>query len=275
MKTSIDSYYRCLDFGEEGGLRMIRDAGFDMVDYSLFHPEKLGGLLDDDYMEKAAHTKALLKEIGLGIYQAHAPFDMKYGMAFDVSDPVFLGVVRSMEYAAYIGAKVIVVHGIRVPDVAEMIDYNEGYYKALAPYCEKFNIRIAVENLVTSAFYTPELLDAMMARLDPKWFTICLDLGHAQLQHMTTGAFLRKIGPGRISCLHVHDNDGVGDLHRIPFTGIMDWDDTIAALKEIGYAGDMSLEINFVHEELPMNLRPAGLRLCGAAARELAMRMEQ
>ena len=52
---------------------------------------------------------------------------------------------------------------------------------------------------------------------------------------------IKALGP-RLGALHVHDNDKHNDSHQIPFTMQIDFDKMIAALKEVDYKGDMTLE---------------------------------
>ena len=41
----------------------------------------------------------------------------------------------------------------------------------------------------------------------------------------------------RIEALHLHDNFGEDDLHRMPYTGNIDWDSVLDTLKEVKYKG--------------------------------------
>ena len=71
---------------------------------------------------------------------------------------------------------------------------------------------------------------------------ICLDTGHCLVTGQQPGDAVRLIGRDLLAALHVHDNDGTGDLHRWPFTGKADWADFSAALGEIGFSGPLTLE---------------------------------
>ena len=52
---------------------------------------------------------------------------------------------------------------------------------------------------------------------------------------------LRELG-SEVRALHIRDNDGKSDLHKIPFEGIIDWADFAQALQEVGYQGVFSYE---------------------------------
>ena len=53
----------------------------------------------------------------------------------------------------------------------------------------------------------------------------------------------------------VHDNDGVNDLHWLPYTGVIDWEDFSSSLDEIGFEGTVSLE-TAVPKKIPEDIRP-------------------
>jgi sugar phosphate isomerase/epimerase len=65
---------------------------------------------------------------------------------------------------------------------------------------------------------------------------------------------VRLIGKEYLAVLHVHDNNGRSDLHWNPYTGVIDWDDFSAALREIDFAGTVSLE-TAVPGRIPQDIR--------------------
>ncbi len=46
----------------------------------------------------------------------------------------------------------------------------------------------------------------------------------------------------RLISLHLHDNDGSGDQHGLPFTGTVDWSELTRIIAESTYAKRVSLE---------------------------------
>lgn len=48
-----------------------------------------------------------------------------------------------------------------------------------------------------------------------------------------------------VSCLHLHDNTGYVDQHRIIWAGTIDWKDVFKALDEIEYKGYYNSETDF------------------------------
>ena len=68
--------------------------------------------------------------------------------------------------------------------------------------------------------------------------------------------------------MHIHDNDGVSDLHTMPFTFARswnplstDWNGFVRGLKEIGYKAVINFETYRCVENFPEALRPSVLRL--------------
>ena len=272
MKLAMESYIPCLLFGTENGLKAIRDAGFDAVDYSLYFLHEQGNLLDDGYLSRAQQTRALLDQLGLPCCQTHAPFTIGVDAVLDESNPEFVQVLRSMEFASILGAPHIVVHGLigaKDPTTQEYEDLNVSYFKMLEPYAAKFGIKIAIENLFSAGCRTPELHSRMLRRLDSPWFTGLVDLGHANRVGIAPGDFLRACDRGTIHGLHVHDNFGVKDDHLNPFIGTIDWNDAMHALAEIGYDGDFTMEvIGFMRDYSP-DLLPQAMKLVSATGRKL------
>ncbi len=48
------------------------------------------------------------------------------------------------------------------------------------------------------------------------------------------------------------------DLHAVPFAGTIPWEETMIALKEIGYTGDFNMEIDF--ERVPKTHKALSFR---------------
>ena len=268
IRPVIDAY------GEEEALRMVKEAGFDGVDYPC-HIQAPYGVLDDDYMERAAQTRALLDKYGLICNQAHAPFGKSvYGDAMDPSCQEYGQIVRAMEYAAAIGVKHIVIHAIKPPAEVDMVAYNVKYYRSLQPYAEKFGIQIAVENLMT-ILSNPIAHRAVLDQLDPQWFVALLDVGHSNYAKVEPERFIYGMDPSRLRGLHIHDNDGSWDDHLFPYLGKIGWDNVIKALAEVGYPGDLTLETGggFL-KQFPTELYPAAMAFSAQVCRHLAAKME-
>ncbi|MBE6612796.1 MAG: sugar phosphate isomerase/epimerase, partial [Ruminococcaceae bacterium] len=198
-------------FGQEKAFAMLKRSGFDACDFSFYGEG--AELLGDDCMENARKTKELLDTAGLLCNQAHAPFDLSEGEAFDLSCRNYRAIVRSIEYAAYLGAKKIVVHLIVTADREAYYAYNQRYYKSLEFYGKQFGIKIAVENdferrngKVLPILNDPQEYVDFIRELDSEWLVGCIDIGHAAM-FQDPAEFIEKTGGRIVKALHIHDND--------------------------------------------------------------------
>ena len=85
---------------------------------------------------------------------------------------------------------------------------------------------------------------------------------------------MRRLGDA-LEVLHVQENDGIDDLHVVPFTlrNVMDWEDIISALREIGYNGNMNFEIMPFVKQFPDDLSEAAMAHVGNVTRYFAKRV--
>ena len=285
MRLSVETYHLALKFGYEKAFKMLKEAGFDAVDFSLYW-ENEGWLMKDDYREKAIAIRKLLDEAGLVCTQSHAPFHsvaagkkkgVVYGEAFDESNPEFLETVRAMEVAAIMGAEHTVIHNLNAPFGIDLMEYNIPFFKSLLPYAEKFGINIAIENLFRrdqDAQYVPRLgsaadMNELIRRLDSDRFVLLVDVGHAKLVNIEPQDLIRELTPGALRGLHIQDTDGRGDRHILPYMGSIRWNQVMEALKKTGYRGDLTFEIPTTLNNTPCELMEATLAYAVSVGKHL------
>ena len=267
--------------GDIKGLGVIKQAGFDCVDMSYYWQKENSRLTEEDYQEYAFKLKKHLDEIGLVCNQAHAPFDFKYGMDFDISNPEYLAITRAIESAAILGAKTIVVHSIVLKKNAQIIfdrAYNLAYYRSLQPLCEKFNIRIAIENLFVlddkRGYYRGRLgtaseLSAFISELNSPYFVACVDIGHAAMTGNEPEEFISGMDNALLQALHVQDGNYQVDCHTLPYLGNFNWSAIMQSLKQIDYKGELTFEIVKYLRNLPSELLLDALRFSEKVGRHL------
>ena len=277
-------------FGCEKSIEIIAKAGFDAVDLSLCSMgEKNNIFCSNDYLDYAAKLLKLAKKYGVYFNQAHAFFGTSSSTP-SINELAYNNVVRGIEIAGVIGAKVIIVH----PN--QHLPYNEGnnaeilkqknyeFYKSLLPIAEKNNVTIAIENMWQYNKGTKDIIDSTCSRgpefceyvdmIESPYITACLDLGHCPLVGQKTENMIRTLGHYRLGALHVHDNDGISDLHvepRSPYGNCIDWEEVCKALAEIDYKGDFTFEAQKIfvntNEEtvgaVAKNLHDIGRQLIG------------
>ena len=268
-------------FGDVKNIRMICEAGFDAIDYSMFCLRDDDTVLNTpDYRRYVLELKKIAEGYGKFFNQAHAPFP-SYRVGDDTYNKAILErIKRSIEIAGILGVKNIVVHPTYfVNDSQRNLELNAEFYNALIPLCKEYNIKVACENMFgwdsRRNYIVPNICSLgdefrkMMEMLDPEYFTACVDIGHAGLVGTTASELLRALGHDYVGCLHVHDNNYMEDLHMPPFTCKLDWKAIAQALHDINYTGDVTLEDDGFIAKLPKRALINGTRLAADLASEL------
>lgn len=279
MKLTIDTVAIREKIGDEAALRLIKETGFDGIDYSMCGVTEKTEMLGDDYKEKAYFTKKLIDELGLCCDQAHAPFTFKYTDTLSEDNERFLKLIRSVEYASIIGAKNLVIHYIKndLPYEENFEAYNLNFFKSFIPYAKKFGVKISVENLyprkIDVATWGPLLCDPekhleFIKKLDSNVFNICIDIGHSAVTGFEPDEVIRKIGRN-LAILHIHDTDYKSDCHTLPYLQAHDWDKITKALADINYKGNFNLEVPIYIRRLPVSLLKPGLEFAHKIGREM------
>lgn len=262
MRLATQTSYTADFFGVKKSIEMIKEAGFDSIDFSLFCMSDDDNILNTgDYIKTAKAIKAFADEKNISFSQAHAPF------RFSISDgeKAFLKtarerVSRAIEIAGILEVPLMVVHPLQYKPYYKkknqkfFREFNKTYFAEYMPLCEKAGVKIACENIwkskgkgkryhiIDGACSSPEEFSELIDFVNNDYFTGCVDLGHCGLTGRNAADFLRFAGHERVSALHVHDNDNVSDLHTAPGYGKVDWDEVARALADINYNGDITFE---------------------------------
>jgi sugar phosphate isomerase/epimerase len=260
-------------FGLEEGYRMIREAGFEAIDWGLYSSpnrsdlaasESLTGLciFEKSLEEVLAYYEeelAIIRKNGLMFAQCHAPFPPYIPGRPDTLEYSIRLYRRLIEFCHEIGCPKVIIHGITLQranqgDTPEDIDrMNRHMYESLIDVLQKTDVTVCLENLFTHSgdvqyvgvcgdpHEARDEIDRLNALAGKNAFGLCLDTGHMQLAHIRPYRYFPILGK-RIVALHVHDNDAIHDLHAIPYFGTVLWDEFYKELKNIGYEGDMTFE---------------------------------
>ena len=119
-------------------IQFMAEAGFDAFDMSFMHmtDHDEHPLNQPHYREYALELRKIADEAGIICNQAHAPMHIKFGKP--EFDRTFLPkILRAIECASILGAKIIVVHPIQCLFYSENADLlrerNINFYKSLIP----------------------------------------------------------------------------------------------------------------------------------------------
>lgn len=145
----------------------------------------------------------------------------------------------------------------------EMREKTFNSFKTILPIAMENGVKVAMETVGANHDLNDEIdffgdfeeFFALYNRIEAidnykykDYFSCCIDTGHINLavkhNQPTPAEFIKKMGK-RVSCLHLHDNDGYIDQHRMLCGGTINWADVFSALAEIGYEGDYNTETSF------------------------------
>ncbi len=96
-------------------------------------------------------------------------------------------------------------------------------YLRVAEAAERLGVYLALENSVY-----PEYVRYLLDHIDSAHVGFCYDSGHENA--FSPGENFLSSYADRLLAMHLHDNDGVHDLHTMPFEGTVDWKKTVGQL---------------------------------------------
>jgi sugar phosphate isomerase/epimerase len=131
---------------------------------------------------------------------------------------------RALEVAEEVPFRYLVQHlGVRDEEFDERkLEAAFSALEELTLFARQRGVEILLENTPNALSSAERLL--MFFETTHLDMNVCIDLGHANMKEGVDAAF-RLLKP-RIRSTHVHDNDGVDDLHWFPFDsrgGSIDW----------------------------------------------------
>ena len=225
-------------------VRAYEGTGFKHLDYSFYKANYQGSpFMSDDWMKEIVDASKEAEKLGFDFVQAHSPGNDYFR---DDIETVIKGNIRAIEACAYLGIDRIVVHSGRsdkyqLPD--DMDAYRKavrGFYEALYPAMEKYNVRVLAENYTPSSknecsFYSGEDLAELVDYCNHPLLGVCWDVGHANMINPDQYGDIVKLGE-RLCAVHIQDNMGTHDDHICPYMGTLDIDSVMRGLIDSGFA---------------------------------------
>ena len=279
LSTQTDYFFE--KFGDEKGIEMIAEAGFDALDITLFRNVDEGAFFGTEYEKHACRLLEKAKSCGVYFNQAHAPFPSYKADNDDYNTYIIPKIERAIEVSGILGVKTCCVHPVTFRnDEKKQIEFNLDFYSRLAPIAKKWGVKIGVENMFwrdkaagcirPGVCGTSEQMIKLFDALDPEAFTCLVDIGHCGLAGEKADDFIRAVGGNRLGALHVHDNNFKDDQHTIPFARSIDWQEVTKALADVAYSGDFTFEAdNFFYHNMPQEFAFEGLKFLEKTGRQL------
>lgn len=291
---------------DDKSMARAKECGIEALDFNIDHVinpwEYVKGkqypLCDKPATEFVMHfapLKAAAEKYGIAFSQMHAPFPTWFEDNPEATEYLLSVVDKIVAVCAFVGCPALVVHPYYSGDNAKDREINLAMYRRLMPKAKEYGVKICLENAFltfngriiecycTGAEANCELIDFLNAEAGEEIFGFCLDVGHANITGKDLRAYINTLGK-RLTILHIHDNDGQGDKHMIPYTqgtGIWanelatDWEGFLAGLRDIGYEGNLSFETFKGIKHLPKEVEKEALSLLTAIGRYFRSRIEE
>ena len=180
--------------------------------------------------------------------------------------------IRAMEIASEFGCKTYTVHvgaafycHKRIP-LSTLRPLALETLENLVPAAEKLGMIVAVENAFEMPNSAREVIGLVRHFGGNPAIGVCYDTGHAHCMASAPGKDKSKYQPyfprcwwengviwednalellqDQVVTCHIHDNDGYGDLHAMPFDGTIDWRELMPKLFSCPRMIDFQTEVH-------------------------------
>ncbi len=277
------------------GFELIQKAGFSCVDFSLnefltnnlLYDNQKNSFFEQSIEELIKYFHPYLSAVErnhITINQMHLPYPLYVPNGKDeINDYLRKHVApKSIEICNYFNCSYLVLHGFKMARIlgSEEAEWEmtEEFIDYLAPLAIEKGVVLCLENLYSSfgghliegpccnASKVIERIDRINNKYNAEVLGFCFDTGHANIVGMDDESFLVKLG-NRLKVLHIHDNDGISDLHQLPYTfsksrdnnPSTDWNGFLNGLKRINYSHVLSFETAPVLSTFPDKMKEAVL----------------
>ena len=258
-------------YGDKRAIDEAAKIGLVNVDFDLLsHSVANEG---DVYSQGAEAVKAYFTSVGEYAREKNVKIVQTHGrlIGYGITPERDVTFVKDAELdciaTAALGAKYSVFHTPAHNHVGDlpaerMFEIGVSLFSTVLPFAKEHGIKIAAETHGTASKYNkmeffgiPENLKELIKRVreaSPAGdsLCVCVDTGHtnlaAKMGYPPVGDVIRDLGE-LVEVLHLHDNNGIKDQHKILGMGIIDWQDVLSALREIGYSGYYNLETMLKH----------------------------
>lgn len=267
MYTRISSAMAsfCRNMPLEAAMRMVKDAGFDGIDFpfSTFSTLPESPMQRENWRDWVREVKRISENLDIPVVQAHATWEQEIpdGFRYEAPHEIYF---RTIEACCMLGCRDLVFHPLRQNERVDSVqlrskihDYNVRWFHDLISTADRFGVVINLENTFDShhvqkpgdlpyPYTTARDMINLMNDVGGNSIKICLDTGHANISAQDIPEMIRMFGRD-LATVHLNDNYGkiepiYEDLHLFPGYGRIEWEPIFRALKEVGFGGAMNME---------------------------------
>lgn len=240
-------------------VELFRDTKFKYINLEqTSNVPELFSRNDDDYKRLAHACGEAAARAGVSYVVSHAPclhFAVLPALT-DRSNEEYAANIRairrSVEVCHILGIHATVIHACTDPsfDKETFYKYNKMFYSDILDLAEKREVTVMTENWDNDGthFSTGEDLREFLDYMDSPYLAACWDTAHGNLAKKARmiGQYgnIKALGD-KLCGLHISDNFGNIHHHSWPFAGIINFDEVMIALKEVGYRGYFNFEASY------------------------------
>lgn len=224
----------CGGVGYDEFIPLVHQGGFS--GFATFYRyandwEKLSGMVN------GGKAKGLFCESVHATIPGEEPIWIE-GAAGEAGEPYLQKLIQSLDFCALLGVPILVVHVC--PGEDAKLSSGIRRLERVVAHAEKKGVKIAFENIGNVEY----LVGTLNHFKGCETVGYCYDSGHEAI--WTPGArFLPLVGD-RLLFTHIHDNGLVDDDHMIPFDAKIDMDRMCKELRDTGYQGSLTLELDYM-----------------------------
>jgi len=189
-------------------------------------------------------------------WSLHAPFGKELDISHLDSSLRKLAVkeiLKSMKIAYHYGCECLIIHPSSnfYDNVEQYENSKRSLIESLSElehYALDLDIRILVENMLSKPglYRVGILVKELREIIEEGGFEavgICLDTGHSNYNGLSPSEEALIAGD-LLGSIHLNDNDGTSDSHKVPGEGTINWEKFTEALRKLKYQNVIVLEVH-------------------------------
>ena len=272
MNISISTGQLQNIFGEKEAIKKAKEAGADGVDFNLWsaiydvnNENSIYAKSEDEFTSYFTDIKNYADSLNMKIFTTHGN-GTGYKNVKNEDALLVKNVLKDLEATKLLGSEICVIHTAGnyhlPPETPEnkMHEFNYELFDKTLPRAKELGVKLATETFGSSSRYgcvdffgnIKNFINGFIPLYEKygETFCICVDTGHTNLavnfDNPEVCEVIKMLNK-HVKALHLHDNNGLKDQHKIPGTGDIDWVKVLTALKDISYCGAYNLEVSITH----------------------------